>query len=99
MIMRYLIRKSANNSFGTALQALRKLLAGLLTAVLLGSLLGAAADPAYAGAQSPETAALSGEKSDEGGLLGPLRLRDLTPFALQRLDFLPTAAAARYPES
>ena len=31
-------------------------------------------------------------------LLGPLRLRDLTPFALQRLDFLPASAAARYPE-
>lgn len=33
-----------------------------------------------------------------GDLLGPLRLRDLTPFALQRLDFLPASAAADYPE-
>ncbi|HEX6929613.1 MAG TPA: hypothetical protein VF267_10205, partial [Gammaproteobacteria bacterium] len=40
-------------------------------------------------------AALSGEND---GLLGPLRLRDLTPFALQRLDFLPASASARYPE-
>lgn len=31
-------------------------------------------------------------------LLGPLRLRDLTPFSLQRLDFLPAGAAARYPD-
>lgn len=31
-------------------------------------------------------------------MLGPLRLRDLTPFALQRLDFLPASAASRYPE-
>lgn len=31
--------------------------------------------------------------------LGPLRLRDMTPFSLQRLDFLPTAASARYPEN
>lgn len=30
-------------------------------------------------------------------MLGPLRLRDLTPFALQRLDFLPASAASRYP--
>lgn len=31
-------------------------------------------------------------------LLGPLRLRDLTPFALQRLDFLPASAGANYPK-
>ncbi|MCG8434352.1 MAG: DUF3187 family protein [Gammaproteobacteria bacterium] len=31
-------------------------------------------------------------------LLGPIRVRDLTPFDLQRLDFLPSAAAADYPE-
>lgn len=31
-------------------------------------------------------------------LVGPLRLRDLTPFALQRLDFLPASAAAHYPD-
>lgn len=99
MIMRHLVDKSANNSFGTVVRALRKLLAGLLTAILLGSLLGAAADPAYAGSEFPASVASPGEKTDEGGLLGPLRLRDLTPFALQRLDFLPTAAAARYPES
>lgn len=36
--------------------------------------------------------------SAQDTLLGPLRLRDLTPFALQRLDFLPASAAARYPE-
>lgn len=35
---------------------------------------------------------------ESGELLGPLRLRDLTPFALQRLDFLPASAAARYPK-
>lgn len=33
----------------------------------------------------------------ETDMLGPLRLRDLTPFALQRLDFLPAGAAASYP--
>ncbi|HEX7046129.1 MAG TPA: DUF3187 family protein [Gammaproteobacteria bacterium] len=31
-------------------------------------------------------------------MLGPLRLRDLTPFALQRLDLRPASAAAHYPE-
>lgn len=46
------------------------------------------------------TASVSTQASEAGdsSLLGPLRLRDLTPFALQRLDFLPASAAARYPE-
>lgn len=35
--------------------------------------------------------------AEDTDLLGPLRLRDLTPFALQRLDFLPASASARYP--
>lgn len=45
-------------------------------------------------------AALSSPAQADGepDLLGPLRLRDLTPFALQRLDFLPASASARYPE-
>lgn len=61
----------------------RKFLA-IALAAMLGLLLTA---PAPAAAEEETTA-----------LLGPLRLRDLTPFALQRLDFLPASAAARYPE-
>lgn len=40
---------------------------------------------------------VAGATNDSSNLLGPLRLRDLTPFALQRLDFLPASATARYP--
>lgn len=58
----------------------------LKTLFLAGVLLTAVAAPAAA-AQTGSTS-----------MLGPLRLRDLTPFALQRLDFLPASAAARYPE-
>ncbi|MEE8118518.1 MAG: DUF3187 family protein [Gammaproteobacteria bacterium] len=33
----------------------------------------------------------------ESLLIGPIRVRDLTPFSLQRLDLLPSAAARAYP--
>ncbi|HEX6928594.1 MAG TPA: DUF3187 family protein [Gammaproteobacteria bacterium] len=36
--------------------------------------------------------------AETAAMLGPLRLRDLTPFALQRLDMRPASAAAHYPE-
>lgn len=62
---------------------MRHLLKSLFLAALLLATLAA---PALAVETSPTS------------MLGPLRLRDLTPFALQRLDFLPASAAARYPE-
>ena len=69
---------------------MRNLLLATVQIVVLGILL-SVSGPAHAG--TDETNAIGNPD-----LLGPLRLRDLTPFSLQRLDFLPTAAAARYPK-
>ena len=86
--------------FYPAIRALLKLLSGTLTAVLLGTVFALAAADAEASEQPAVDggAATSTADTQDSALLGPLRLRDLTPFSLQRLDFLPAAAASRYPE-
>ncbi|HEX7030633.1 MAG TPA: DUF3187 family protein [Gammaproteobacteria bacterium] len=43
-------------------------------------------------------ASVPAQADAETDMLGPLRLRDLTPFALQRLDLRPASAAAHYPK-